>query len=61
MWERYARKSEGQLPPAFDRRRWRTEWKKTRYSNQKLKTRLGWTPAVSMAEGMRRFFEGCQG
>lgn len=59
-WEKYAIWSEGQLPPAFNRKRWHVEWKKTDYSNQKLKDRLGWTPRVSMAEGLRRFFEGCR-
>jgi nucleoside-diphosphate-sugar epimerase len=57
LWEKYSRWSEGQLPPAFNRKRWHAEWKKTRYSNEKLKTRLGWTPKVPTAEGMRRYFE----
>jgi nucleoside-diphosphate-sugar epimerase len=60
LWEKYVEWSEGQLPPAFNRRRWHAEWKKTRYTNQKLKTRLGWTPRVSTAEGFRRFFESCR-
>ena len=49
----------GQLPPAFNRKRWHAEWKKTRYSNHKLKTRLGWMPRVSTAEGLRRYVEAC--
>ena len=60
MWERYATWSQGQLPPVFNRRRWHAEWKKTRYSNAKLKTRLGWTPRVPTAEGLRRYFEACR-
>lgn len=60
FWERYSKWSEGQLPPAFNRKRWHTYWKKTRYSNQKLKTRLGWSPKVSTAEGLRRYFEACK-
>lgn len=59
LWEKYSDWSQGQLPPAFNRRRWHTQWKKTRYSNQKLKARLGWTPKVSMTEGLNRYFEGC--
>jgi nucleoside-diphosphate-sugar epimerase len=59
-WERYSEWSQGQLPPAFNRRRWRAEWKATRYSNEKLKTRLGWTPKVSMAEGLHLYLEGCR-
>lgn len=60
FWEKYSRWSEGQLPPAFNRRRWHTYWKKTCYSNEKLKTRLGWAPRVSTAEGLRRYFESCK-
>lgn len=56
LWEKYSHWSQGQLPLVFNRKRWHTEWKKTRYSNEKLKTRLGWTPRVSTAEGMRRYF-----
>jgi nucleoside-diphosphate-sugar epimerase len=59
LWEKYSQWSEGQLPPAFNRGRWHAEWKKTRYSNGKLK-RLGWTPKVPMAEGLTRFFEACR-
>jgi nucleoside-diphosphate-sugar epimerase len=60
LWERYSAWSEGQLPPAFNLQDWHVSWKKTRYSNQKLKERLGWTPIVSTAEGMTRFFEACR-
>jgi nucleoside-diphosphate-sugar epimerase len=59
LWEKYSQWSEGQLPPVFNRRRWHTDWKKTRYSNQKLKTRLGWTPGVPTAEGLRRYTKAC--
>lgn len=60
LWEKYSDWSKGQLPPAFNRKRWHAEWKRTRYSNAKLKAKLGWTPRVSTAEGMRRFFESCR-
>jgi nucleoside-diphosphate-sugar epimerase len=60
LWEWYANWSEGQLPPAFNRTRWHAEWKKTRYSNEKLKSRLGWLPSVSMSEGLMRYFESCR-
>jgi nucleoside-diphosphate-sugar epimerase len=60
LWEQYSTWSEGQLEPVFNRRRWRAMWKKTRYSNEKLKRRAGWTPKVSMAEGFRRYFEACR-
>lgn len=57
LWERYSSWSEDQLPPVFNRRRWHATWKRTRYSNDKLKSRLGWTPAVSISEGFRRYAE----
>jgi nucleoside-diphosphate-sugar epimerase len=60
LWERYSIWSEGQLPLSFNRRKWYGFWKKTRYSNQKLKTQLGWTPRVSTPEGLKRYFESCR-
>jgi nucleoside-diphosphate-sugar epimerase len=59
LWEKYSEWSEGQLPPAFNRKRWHAEWKNTRYSNSKLKIKLGWIPKVSTAEGLRRYVEAC--
>jgi nucleoside-diphosphate-sugar epimerase len=59
LWERYSQWSRGQLPPVFTRRRWYSEWKNTRYSNEKLKLRLGWVPKVSTEEGLRRYFNSC--
>jgi nucleoside-diphosphate-sugar epimerase len=60
LWEKYSNWSEGQLPPAFNRSKWYTYWKRTLYSNEKLKTRVGWTPKVSVTEGLRRYFEACR-
>jgi 2-alkyl-3-oxoalkanoate reductase len=60
MWERYAKWSQGQLPPRFNRREWHVFWKKTTYSNKKLKTRLGWIPPLSTKEGLTRYFEACR-
>jgi nucleoside-diphosphate-sugar epimerase len=60
LWERYSRWSEGQLPLAFNRRRWFVDWKDTRYSNDKLKGLVGWSPKVPLAEGLQRYFEGCR-
>jgi nucleoside-diphosphate-sugar epimerase len=59
-WEKYAAWSENQLPPVYNRGKWNTFWRRTRYTNQKLKTLLGWTPRVSMEEGLRRYFESCR-
>jgi nucleoside-diphosphate-sugar epimerase len=60
LWEWYSKWSEGQLPPAFTRRRWHADWKKTRYSNVKIKKLLGWTPKVPVAEALQRYFEACR-
>jgi nucleoside-diphosphate-sugar epimerase len=57
FWEKYSAWSYAQLPPDFNRRKWHANWKKTRYSNEKLKSKLGWTPRVPTAEGLRRYFE----
>ena len=54
-WEKYSKWSEGQLPPVFNRRRCAAEWKGNRYSNQKLRQQLGWTPRVAMAQAMASF------
>lgn len=59
FWEKYSEWSRGQLLPAFNRRRWYAYWKKTRYSNEKLKVRLGWKPKLSTPEGLREFFQNC--
>lgn len=56
LWEKYSEWSKGQLPPAFNRKRWYTYWKKTYYTNEKLKKKLGWVPKVSTADGLQRFF-----
>ena len=59
LWESYSTWSKGQLPPAYNRRGWYANWKKTGYSNDKLKARLGWAPKVSTDEGLRRYFQSC--
>ena len=55
LWEKYAKFSKNQLPPAFNRRRCSGEWKPMHYSNRKIKDRLGWKPRVPMKEAMDRF------
>ena len=55
LWEKYSKWSQGQLPPAFNRRRCAAEWKGNRYSNQKLRERLGWKPRVGIKSAMERF------
>jgi 2-alkyl-3-oxoalkanoate reductase len=60
VWERYSNWSQGQLPPAFNRAAWHAYWKKTSYTNEKIKTRLGWKAKVSCAEGFNRYFASCR-
>ena len=55
LWENYSKKSKGQLPPVFNRRRAAAEWKGNRFSNQKLHERLGWKPRVNMDQAMSAF------
>lgn len=55
LWEKYSKWSRNQLPPVFNRRRCAAEWKGNRYSNQKLKDRLGWKPRVPMDQAMDLF------
>lgn len=60
LWEKYSSWSMRQLEPVFSRKTWHASWKKTSYSNAKLKARLGWAPRVSTGEGLRRYFEACR-
>jgi len=60
LWEKYSAWSKGQLPPAFNRSRWNAAWRRTRYSNAKLKSLLQWQPAVSTSEGLRRYFDAAK-
>ena len=55
LWEKYSRWSKGQLPPAFNRRRCAAEWKGNRFSNEKLRRKLGWKPRVAMADAMTAY------
>jgi len=60
LWERYSKWSQGQLEPVFNRRAWHGYWKKTRYSNEKLKARLGWSPKIPMKQALQLYFESCR-
>jgi len=60
LWEKYTEWSDEQLPPAFNRKRWHAYWKKTEYSNDKLKNQLGWAPKVRTEDGLKLFFESCR-
>jgi len=60
LWEKYSVISEGQLPPKFSRSEWHAYWKKTHYSNAKIKHLLGWKMKVPTEEGLNRYFESCR-
>ena len=55
LWQKYSKWSKGQLPPAFNRRRCSADWKENRFSNQKLRERLGWKPRVGAEKAMASF------
>jgi nucleoside-diphosphate-sugar epimerase len=59
LWEGYSAWSQGQLEAVYNRKKWHAYWKKTRYSNEKIKVYLGWGPRVSTAEALRRYFQSC--
>jgi nucleoside-diphosphate-sugar epimerase len=61
IWEKYSKWSKGQLPPVFNRRRCSAEWKASRYSNRKLKEKLGWKPRIPMAEAVQLFLNQFEG
>ena len=60
LWEKYSAWSEGQLPPVYNRGQWHTYWKKTRYTNAKLKSSVGWAPIVATDDALQQFFESCR-
>jgi len=60
LWEKYSHWSEGQLPPVFNSGRWHAYWKRTNYTNAKVKERLGWRPRVTPTEAMSRYFASCR-
>jgi nucleoside-diphosphate-sugar epimerase len=59
-WDKYSIWSEGQLPAIYGLSAWHSNWKKTFYSNAKLKKRLGWTQQIPTREGLQRYFAACR-
>lgn len=57
IWENYSTWSEGQLPPAFNRRQCAAYYQSQHYSNHKLKEMTGWIPRVPFEEASRIYFE----
>ena len=60
LWERYSDWSKGQLPNSFNRKKWHSLWKKTNYTNEKLKSRVGWIQRVPTREALDRYFAACR-
>jgi len=56
LWEWYANRSRGQLPPVFNRRMCAFAWKGHAYPNRKLRDRLGWECRVPMHEALQHYF-----
>jgi nucleoside-diphosphate-sugar epimerase len=61
LWEKYSKWSEGQLPPVFNRHFCAAYFKGNAYSNTKAKLMLGWSPKVTMSEGLSKFFGYARG
>ncbi len=49
-------RTDGHLPPVFTPYKVDSLWRPQRYSNEKAKALLGWTPAVPMSEALDRTF-----
>ena len=60
LWESYADWSQNQLPPVFNRTVWRAYWKQARYSNDKIKARLGWQQKVTTSAALNSYFTSCR-
>lgn len=60
FWEKFSFWSRGQIPPVYTRREWLAYYRKTRFSNLKLKQKTGWKPRVSTVEGLKKFFDYCR-
>ena len=60
VWEWYSHWSQEQLPPAFNRRMWHAYWKGSRYTNRKLKKRLGWKKPGPTPLALARHFDHCR-
>jgi len=60
LWEKYSAWSQGQLPNAFNRKVWHATWKKSSYTNEKLKRQLGWQQKVPTSGGLDKYFKSCR-
>ena len=57
LWEKYCYWSHFQLPPFFNRRKCAAYWKGNKYSNDKIKTELGWNQKVNYHEASKIYFD----
>lgn len=56
LWEKYAIKSNYQIPLKFNRRSTANFWKGNKYSNKKLHNLLGWKQRVPFSEASIKYF-----
>ena len=52
--EKYSRRTEGQIPEVLSHHRVQAMWKPLRYSNEKARRMLGWSPAVDLNTAFER-------
>lgn len=60
FWECFSKWSRGQVPPAYTPREWVAIWKRTGYSNAKIKKLLGWEQRIQTTEGLRNLLRSCR-
>jgi nucleoside-diphosphate-sugar epimerase len=59
LWEKLSSWSHGQLPNSFNRQDWHVTWKKTYYTNDKIKQVLGWKQKIPINESLNLYFRSC--
>lgn len=52
--EKYSDRTEGQIPKVLSRHRIGAMWKQLRYSNEKAKRLLGWSPSINVDEAITK-------
>ena len=60
LWESYSVWSQGQLPNSFNRKDWSAAWQKSSYTNEKIKSLLGWRQRIPTSDGLKIYFESCR-
>lgn len=54
--ERRSMATKGQIPMILNRRKCDSYWKSCRYTNGKIRAKLGWSPSIGNEEALARFF-----